>query len=81
MRCVNLGFGLTKLKRNNQPEKQYGVTIKTKDNEHLQEIFNAIMELFGIEEEDMLELGESLKELVNTDTIMITSEECEYYYQ
>lgn len=37
--------------------------------------------LFGIEESDMLKLGESLKELVNTDTIMITSEECDYYYQ
>lgn len=36
--------------------------------------------LFGIDENDMKELGFALKELVNTDTIMITSEESDYYY-
>lgn len=37
--------------------------------------------LFGINEEDVHELGNKLKEIINTDTIMITSEECDYYYQ
>lgn len=37
--------------------------------------------LFGIEKEDMIELGESLKKIINTDTIMITSENCEYEYR
>ena len=36
--------------------------------------------LFGIEEEEVKKLGQDLKEIVNTDTIMITSEDSEYYY-
>lgn len=36
--------------------------------------------LFGIGEDDVKKLGEALKKAVNTDTIMITSEECDYYY-
>lgn len=36
--------------------------------------------LFGIEEEEMKKLAIELKKTVNTDTIMITSEETEYYY-
>lgn len=37
--------------------------------------------MFGIKEKEVYELGEKLKELINTDTIMITKEECEYYYR
>lgn len=36
--------------------------------------------LFGIEEKEMKELALALKKLVNTDTIMITSEVSNYYY-
>ena len=36
--------------------------------------------LFGIEEDEVKMLGQDLKEIVNTDTIMITSEDSEYYY-
>ena len=36
--------------------------------------------LFGIDEKDVKELGKVLKEKVNTDTIMITSEDSEHYY-
>lgn len=36
--------------------------------------------LFGISEEEVKVLGEKLKEIVNTDTIMITCEDCDYYY-
>lgn len=36
--------------------------------------------LFGIEEKEMRELGLALKKMVNTDTIMITCEESEYYF-
>lgn len=36
--------------------------------------------LFGIEESEVRKLGLDLKEKVNTDTIMITSEDSEYYY-
>lgn len=37
--------------------------------------------LFGLEEEKVRELGQTLKEIVNTDTIMITSEDCEYGFE
>lgn len=37
--------------------------------------------LFGIEEDAVQKLGQSLKELVNTDTIMITGEDCEYGFE
>lgn len=36
--------------------------------------------LFGIDESEVLLLGETLKKKINTDTIMITSEICEYSY-
>lgn len=36
--------------------------------------------LFGIDKDEVEKLGVELKKIVNTDTIMITSEECEYYY-
>ena len=36
--------------------------------------------LFGISEEEVKKLGQDLKEIVNTDTIMITCEDSEYYY-
>ncbi len=36
--------------------------------------------LFGIEKDEIVRLGETLKKIVNTDTIMITSEECAYGY-
>ena len=36
--------------------------------------------LFGIEEDEVRKLGQDLKEIVNTDTIMITSEDSDYYY-
>lgn len=37
--------------------------------------------LFGIEEEEVRKLGQTLKAFVNTDTIMITSEDCEYGFE
>lgn len=37
--------------------------------------------LFGVEEDKVRELGEKLKQLVNTDTIMFTSEDCEYGFE
>lgn len=36
--------------------------------------------LFGIEEDEVNKLGVLLKDVVNTDTIMITSEDCEFYF-
>lgn len=36
--------------------------------------------LFGIEEEEMKKLAIDLKKIVNTDTIMITTEDTDYYY-
>lgn len=36
--------------------------------------------LFGAEENTIKKLGLDLKKIVNTDTIMITCEESEYYY-
>lgn len=36
--------------------------------------------LFGISEDEVRVIGEKLKKAVNTDTIMITREDCEYYY-
>lgn len=36
--------------------------------------------LFGISEDEVVSMGDDLKKLVNTDTIMITSEESEYFY-
>lgn len=37
--------------------------------------------LFGITEQEVKNLAEGLKKLVNTDAVLIASEECEYYYQ
>ena len=37
--------------------------------------------LVGIDENEVKELGEYLKELINTDTILITSEPCEYSFE
>lgn len=37
--------------------------------------------LIGSTEEIANELGETLKELINTDTILITKEEIEYYFK
>ena len=36
--------------------------------------------LLGVDENDARALGAMLQDLINTDTIMITSEDCEYYY-
>lgn len=36
--------------------------------------------LIGINEEEVYSLGEYLKELINTDTILITNEDCEYIF-
>lgn len=36
--------------------------------------------LIGINEKEVHELGEYLKELINTDTILITKEDCEYLF-
>ena len=33
--------------------------------------------LFGIEEDEVLRLGGLLKDIINTDTILITSEDCD----
>lgn len=37
--------------------------------------------LFGVEEKSVVELAKNLKKMVNTDTIMITCEDCEYGFQ
>ena len=37
--------------------------------------------LFGLSDEDVKEIAERLKIEVNTDTVMITKEECDYYYR
>ena len=37
--------------------------------------------LLNIEEEQVEEIGRILKERINTDTIMITSEDCMFYYR
>lgn len=36
--------------------------------------------LVGVNEDEVKELGDYLKELINTDTILITKEECEYIF-
>ena len=36
--------------------------------------------LFGLGEDDVLALGKALKKTVNTDTILVTDEECEYKF-
>lgn len=36
--------------------------------------------LIGVNEEEVNELGAYLKELINTDTILVTKEECEYLF-
>lgn len=37
--------------------------------------------LFGISEEDVFRLGERLAEHIGKDALMITREECEYFYR
>ena len=37
--------------------------------------------LFGITEKEVNQLGDSLKKIVNTDTIMITSEDCSFSFR
>ena len=37
--------------------------------------------LLGLEENEVKSLAETLRQKVNTDTVLISSEECEYYYR
>ena len=37
--------------------------------------------LVGVSKKEVLEIGELLKELINTDTILITAEDCEYIFR
>lgn len=65
----NIGFSLT-LQRGGYTHNQ-GYTTET----------SLRITLIGIEKEDVEEIGKSLKETINTDTIMITSEDVEYSFK
>ena len=64
-----------------QREKAEKARKEAEERKRREEIETSVrITLFGIEEDEVKMLGQDLKKIVNTDTIMITSEDSEYYY-